>query len=240
MISFEVNKFNCPDESTPVDSSISKLASRDREIRKLASNFLISAGDEAVKPLISALSCSNSEIRWEAGKILDQSKFDWSKHSDQATLEMLIAYLGNEDGFVRQNSRNFLVKIGKASVPGLIQALSSSQAIQRWEAAEALNRIVDPSAIEALIKALDDNIFDIRWVAASSLISIGNQTIKPLLQLLINRPESVHLREGIHRVLYALNRDSPNEVLRPVIKILETSEAPLRVPWEAEKALKLL
>jgi HEAT repeat protein len=223
-----------------IRKSIADLASHDQGVREKAHYFLTSSGEPAVEALIEALSSSNSYVRQEAGQILDGSEFDWSKHTDKKTLNTLIKYLISNDGFVRLSARNSLVKIGLAAVSELVSALASKRTIQRWEAAKALSQIGDPAALPALVTALNDKEFDVRWVAAEGLIAIGTQSIKPLLQLIIDHSDSIRLREGVHHVLYALNNEKSHEILKPVLDALEGPEAPLQVPFAAEKALKAL
>lgn len=233
---------NIPDNITDsnIKKNIADLASRDRDIRQKAHDFLTSRGETAVEALIEALSSSNSYVRREAGKILDESEFDWSKYTDKKTLDILINNLISSDGFVRLSARNSLVKIGHAAVSELVTALGSKHTIQRWEAAKALSQIGDPEALPSLVTALNDKEFDVRWVAAEGLIAIGTQSIEPLLQLIVDHSDSIRLREGVHHVLYALNNEKSHEILKPVLDALEGQEAPLQVPFAAEKALKTL
>jgi HEAT repeat protein len=234
------NKKTAENDISQIKEIIAGLAGQDQDIREEARSFLMASGETAVEPLVEALSSNNADIRSEAGRILEESKFDWSKHTDQETLKALIDNLASDDGFVRLSARNSLVKIGSAAVPGLIKALSAKKDIQRWESAKALSQTGDPVALQALLTALDDKIFDIRWVAAEGLIAIGTPSIEPLLYLAINHPDSIRLREGIHHILHALNNEHTFEMIKPVLEALEGVEAPLRVPWAAEKALKLL
>ena len=226
--------------SKTIKEYIADLSSKKPDISEQARNHLVAAGESAVRDLITALSSSNAIIRWEVGKVIENSEFDWSVIADQEILSLLSKNLINDDGFVRLNARNSLIKIGSKAVPTLIEALSSKQVLKRWEAAKALSQIGDPAATSALVNAMDDRVFDVRWLAAEGLIAIGSQAIEPLLHLLKNHPDSVRLREGVHHVMYALNEKDPNEILQPVINALEDSEAVLEVPWAVEKALKLL
>jgi HEAT repeat protein len=226
--------------SKTIEHYIADLSSKKPSISERARNYLVAAGESAMRALITALSSSNAIIRWEVGKVIENSEIDWSVIADQEILSLLSKNLINNDGFVRLNARNSLIKIGSKAVPTLIEALSSKQVLKRWEAAKALSQIADPAATNALVNAMDDRVFDVRWLAAEGLIAIGSQVIEPLLYLLKNHPDSVRLREGIHHVIYAFNKKDPNEILQPVINALEDSEAVLEVPWAVEKALKLL
>jgi HEAT repeat protein len=233
---------NTPGKITNSDIStkISDLASHDQEVRQKARSYLTKSGESSVDQLIEALSSSNANIRTEAGKLLEDNEYDWSKHTDTETLNTLTNNLTSNDGFVRLTARNVLIKIGPAAVSGLIKAIAGKQVLQRWESAKALSQIADPAALQALVAALDDKVFDVRWVAAEGLIAIGRQSIKPLLHLLIDHPDSIRLREGVHHVLHALNVEKSHEILKPVLEALESPEAPLQVAFASEKALKQL
>jgi HEAT repeat protein len=235
-----MNKTVGENDKSEIRKYIFDLANKNREIKEKARNLLMSVGESAVETLIESLTSSNSNIRWEAGKILENSEFDWSKHANDATLRSLVNLLTSNDGFVRTCSRNSLIKIGSEAVPVLVEALVSKEVLKRWEAIKALSRIGDPLALNSLVVAMDDKVFDVRWVAAEGLIAIGNQSVEPLLDLIIKQPDSIRLREGVHHVLYALNKEQPNEILKPVIDALESPEASLQIPWAAEKALKSL
>jgi HEAT repeat protein len=216
------------------------LASKKQTTREKARSFLAASGDSALDALIDSFSSPNSNIRWETGKIIESGEFDWSHIARKETLDALINSLDSDDGFVRLTARNSLVKIGSKAVSQLIEALSSDQFLKRWEAAKALSQIGDPSAIQALVDAMNDKVFDVRWVAAEGLIGIGNKSIEALLHLIKRNPESVRLREGVHHVLYALNKKNPDELLKLMVAVLEASEASLQIPFAAERALKSL
>jgi HEAT repeat protein len=235
-----MNKRVDENDKSEIRKYILDLANKNLEIKEKARILLINAGESAVETLIESLDSPNSNIRWEAGKILENSEFNWSNHADTKTLSSLVNLLTSNDGFVRTCARNSLIKIGSAAVAALVEALASKEVLKRWESIKALSRIGDPEALNSLVVAMDDKVFDVRWVAAEGLITIGNQSVEPLLDLIIKQPDSIRLREGVHHVLYALNKEQPNELLKPVIDALESSEAPLQVPWAAEKALKSL
>ncbi len=110
----------------------------------------------------------------------------------------------------------------------------------RWEAAKALYEIGSPAATNALVKALEDDMFDVRWLSAQGLITIGNKTVAPLLKALIDRPESVWLREGAHHVFHDLASEKLKAVLKPVMAALEGVEAAVELPFTAKAALEAL
>lgn len=121
----------------------------------------------------------------------------------------LIKQLGSDSGIIRQKARFELVAIGKQAIPHLIGLQYSKEQHIRWEAMKTLSQIADPSCIPILIKALENHIFDVRWLAAVALIEIGHASVVPLLEALESRNDSLFLREGAHHVLKFLK--SKNE-----------------------------
>ena len=110
----------------------------------------------------------------------------------------------------------------------------------RWEAAKALSQIANPASIQALLEALSDKEFDVRWLAAEGLIRIGRKVVGPLLETLVEHSDSLWLREGIHHVLHDMNRGNLDKTLRPVLTALEGTEPSLEAPLAARGALNVL
>lgn len=229
----------CGPES--IRSLIADLPSKNKDKRVRAHDSLIAAGDSATRCLVEALASSNRQMRWEAMKILDEMEVDWRLHADASTVRALVVDLGSKEGLIRVRARRALVIIGGKAVAPLEKALTSKYDYKRWEAAKTLGQIGDPEATEALINALQDKMFDVRWLAAEGLIAIGRPALVPLLRKLSEEADSLSLREGVHHVLHDINLGGNlKEILRPVRKALEDVEAPLEVPFAAEAALKSL
>src|SRR5512143_647983 len=93
------------------------------------------------------------------------------------TLESAIAMLADHDGIVRNEAREYLVRMGKPAVPALIDALRSLSVHTRWESAKALSDIRDPRAAPALVDALEDEESAVRWLAARALIGLGRNAL---------------------------------------------------------------
>ncbi|MEW6141695.1 MAG: HEAT repeat domain-containing protein [Chloroflexota bacterium] len=149
----------------------------------------------------------------------------------------LIEQLNCDDPIGCRVARGILVKMGGPAIKPLIDALSSKKFWVRWEAAKALGQIGDSEASDALVKALEDREFDIRWLSAEALINIGSEVLIPLLEALINKPDSVWLREGAHHVLHDMDRGSLDNVLVPLMKSLEDANVDSIMPPLAAKAL---
>lgn len=201
---------------------------------------LVAIGEQAVGPLVEALANPKELVRWQAAKALGQIDVAWGRHADPATISALIADLGSKDGLVRLRARVCLVAIGGKAVGSLVEALASKKRWVRWEAAKALGQTGDPAAAQALVRALEDEVFDVRWLAAEGLIAVGDKGLVPLLQALVERSDSMWLREGAHHVLHDISRGELKEIVRPVLAALEDIQPSLEVPFAAKTALNEL
>jgi HEAT repeat protein len=234
------SKNNMSDSMDSLNSLIAELGSKDRATRMNAHQSLVEKGQSIVRPLVEVMSSPNERVRWEAGRILDEMEVPWSQHADSTTISLLICDLGSKDGLVRVRARRALVTIGSKAVAPLEVALTTKDDLTRWEAAKALGQIGDAEATKALINALEDEMFDVRWLAAEGLITIGRPTLIPLLRKLTEEPDSLWLREGAHHILHGINMENLQKILLPVRNALEDIEASLVVPFAAKTALKSL
>lgn len=110
----------------------------------------------------------------------------------------------------------------------------------RWEAAKTLGEIGDPEAAPALVESLEDEEFDVRWLAAIGLIGMNIKGLKPLLQALRKKGDSVLLREGAHHVIHDLAKGGLRKYLAPLKVVLEDIEPAVEVPQSAYKVLDML
>jgi HEAT repeat protein len=173
-------------------------------------------------------------------KSISRSKKTDTAQSGAPPLKALIKSLSSEDDGVRVKARHSLVATGKAAVLPLTEALKSSHALVKWEAAKALGEIGAPEAAPSLVKALEDDQFDVRWLAAIGLIGMNIKGLKPLLHALMHRSDSVFLREGAHHVIHDLTKGELREYLAPVLAALENIELAAGCPQAAFHALEML
>jgi HEAT repeat protein len=166
-----------------------------------------------------------------------EDSLDPGSAADPATIGKLIAALADGDWVTRQRARESLVEIGKPAVAPLTEALAESNERVRWEAANALSEISDPTAAPALVKALEDNSFGVRWLAAEGLISLGREGLSPLLEALVEHPESAWLRQGAHHVLRILAEEGLYDHVTSVLQALEDIEPAIEVIQPAKAAL---
>ena len=119
----------------------------------------------------------------------------------ETEIEELIKKFYSKDGIQRKIARYELVKIGKSAVKYLSGLLQAPKEYIRWEAIKTLSQIADPETIPILINALENEDFDVRWMAAEGLIDIGKESIKPLLKAVIKSKNPFYLLDGVHHVL---------------------------------------
>jgi hypothetical protein len=62
--------------------------------------------------------------------------------------------------------------------------------------------------VPALMSALRDEQFDVRWLVSEALFAIGDGTVRPRLCALMEQPDEVWLRESAHHVLCELTRQT--------------------------------
>jgi hypothetical protein len=175
---------------------------------------------------------------------MEKSKIKQSSPTESdmtgAGIASLIVDLDSPDGLVRVKARKSLAAVGGRAVNPLVDKLVSKQEWARWEAAKTLGQIRDVKAMVALIKALEDKLFDVRWLAAQGLIAMGREVTVPLLRALVKSPDSRWLQEGVHHVLHDLYKGKLAVILQPVITALESFEPSIEAPLAAEEALKKL
>ena len=156
---------------------------------------------------------------------------------EEPAIETLIKTLSSHKDKAREGARHTLVAMGKAAVPSLIEALKNKNTLMKWEAAKALSEIGDPETAPVLVKALEDEEFDVRWLAAEGLIRMNVKGLKPLLEALETRGDSVWLLEGAHHVFHDLAKGGLRKTLVPVLAALEALEPGGGAPWASRHEL---
>jgi HEAT repeat protein len=170
---------------------------------------------------------------------LPKSKGISTGEKDQ-TIEGLIRTLSSDNGTVRREARQSLLAIGNPVVHPLIDALKQENDNVRREAVKALSEIGGPEVAPALIKTLEDEEFDIRWLAAEGIIQLGVNGSKPLLQALIDHGDSPLLLEGAHHVIHYMAKGGLRKYLGPVLASLEGVGTAVKAPVAAFHALEML
>lgn len=79
--------------------------------------------------------------------------------------------------------------------------------------------VADKKSIPALISLLDDNEFEIRWIAAESLIRVGRKSIMPLLRT-INEGKQFSHPAKVYHVLQCLLTTSEKKSMHSLLALL--------------------
>jgi hypothetical protein len=156
-------------------------------------------------------------------------------------LQKLLANLRSKNGPERGQARKALVRMGGPAVEPLIGLLSDRDEHVRWEVCKALGSIADPRSAAPLVDELRDESFEIQWLAAEGLIALGEKAVVPLLRALEIHFKSVHVRQGAHHILHALERSgSLNKETIAVLDALRFLEPKSSVGVAARLALDSL
>jgi hypothetical protein len=118
----------------------------------------------------------------------------------------------------------------------------------RWEVVSTLGDIRDPETASALTEMLMDEDTGVRWAAMESLINMGRNALRPILEEFVKDFESQWLREGVHHILHVLkDRHELNEKEIELFEKLDEQCIPgfesgwnSAQAWAAEKALEAL
>jgi hypothetical protein len=146
----------------------------------------------------------------------------------------------SDNGSARREARQSFVAIGSPAVPSSIEALKQKNDNVRREAVRALSEIGGAEVAPALIKTLEDEEFDIRWLATEGIIGLGVNGLKPLVQALIDHGDSPLLLEGAHHVIDYMAKGGLRKYLGPVLGSLEGVGTAVKAPNAAFHALEML
>jgi HEAT repeat protein len=155
-----------------------------------------------------------------------------------SAIRSLVQGLASRDGMLRRTMRRSLVAIGEPAVDALSEAVNDKRRMVRWEAAKALGAIGSARGARALIRALKDGDFGVRWLGAEGLIALERKSLEPLLRSLIDEEDSDWLREGAHHVFSVLAERGLHDLVDPLLEALEGPEPGLSIVAEAHSALE--
>jgi hypothetical protein len=142
-----------------VESLIQAL--KDKNAREAAANALEEIGEPAVESLVQALKDKNGDVRRCAVDILVKIR---------VPAGVLIAAQKNTDEYVREKATVALKKMKTPAIERLLRDLKDKDYIVRYTAAQALGKIGDARAVEALCCALKDEEDSlVRWYEVIAL-----------------------------------------------------------------------
>ena len=167
---------------------------------------LIELGQNAIPALMDLTQSSNVDSRWWAVRTLAQSplcRTEWlipfllndpapevrqcaalglGNKLDESAIQSLVRALSDEDSMVGSLAVNALVKIGKSSVPSLIEVVKTAPQSARIHALRALAEIRDHRAIPMMMKVMEEDSALLQHWAKEGLERLGLDMvyIKPL------------------------------------------------------------
>ena len=148
-----------------INELIELLNDKDDFVVEDAMGQLELKGQEALDPLIDALSSRKKNIRMHSATLLGAI-------GDSKAIEPLIDTLRDNNKLVRREASTSLSRMGEPAVEPLIATLDDEDWRVRGAAAWSLGNLNDESAIPALEKLLDDESGYVRQGAQSAIDSI--------------------------------------------------------------------
>jgi HEAT repeat protein len=144
-----------------------------------------------------------------------------------------MAALGGGDPHVRGAIVGALAKIGVPAIGALLVALKGSDRDLRDAAASALGQIEDTDAAPLLIRALHDDDWYVRMVAAEILGKVGGVgAIEPLFVAFTSEDEVQHVRKA---AIDSIGRIGEPRAVEPLVVVLKDGSG-----WERKAATEAL
>jgi HEAT repeat protein len=186
-------------------------------VRWKAAEALARIGPPAVDALIEALDDPDDDVRWKAAIALGEI-------GDPRGVEPLIKVLADPDRFVQSRAAQALGMIGAPAVDRLTRMLDEGEGEVRWGAVLALDKIGDPRAVPALVKASRDPGGEVNAEIVAAIDRMGDAGFLELERLLKVGDRGV-CRNTI-RVLGQLGRE---EAIEPLLQMLENADGETRL-----------
>lgn len=179
--------------------------SKDSEvIQNKAVLALSKIGKPAISLLISALTCSPTDVIWGILEALGHIK-------DKSTIDRVVPFLKYEDFEVRELAAGVLGEIGdKKSVPALIEALEHDDfCLFSCRDDKAINELIDPDDIRHFVREKWSENQQLKFGLVSALGAIGGKRVITALRWAVEREESMLLHH-LKSTLNSLETDTAN------------------------------
>jgi len=181
---------------TTLQDRLNDLSSGDETRAESAVSALIESGEEAIPALLELTHSKDADTRWWALRVLagsPLSQTEWlfpflndtavevrqcaalglSITPDESAIQPLVRALSDEDSLVGNLAVKALVKIGKAAVPSLIEAVKSGSQSARILALRALVEIRDHRAIPVMMQVMNEDSALLQHWAKEGLERLG-------------------------------------------------------------------
>ena len=159
--------------------------------------LLLGLGEDAIFALMDLTRSPNADSRWWAVRTLAQSplaRAEWlvpfllndsapevrqcaalglAVKADESATQPLVKALSDKDSMVGNLAMNALVKIGKPSVPALIECVKNESQSVRILALRALAEIRDHRAIPVMMQVMDEESVLLQHWAKEGLERLG-------------------------------------------------------------------
>jgi len=159
--------------------------------------LLLELGEDAISALMDLTRSPNADSRWWAVRTLAQSplaRTEWlvpfllndsapevrqcaalglAVKADESATQPLVKALSDKDSMVGNLAMNALVKIGKPSVPALIECVKNESQSVRILALRALAEIRDHRAIPVMMQVMDEESVLLQHWAKEGLERLG-------------------------------------------------------------------
>jgi HEAT repeat protein len=176
---------------------LTDLISGDEERAEQAALDLLELGEDAIPSLLDLTKSPNMDTRWWALRALAGSphcRTEWlvpfllddpapevrqcaalglAGWPDENATRPLVQALNDADNMVANLASNALIKIGKAAVPSLIEAVESGAQSTRIHALRALAEIKDYRAIPAMMQVMQEDSALLQHWAKEGLDKLG-------------------------------------------------------------------
>lgn len=169
---------------------VTRLDTDDARERHGLEDVLIKIGDPAVDPLIEALERELERADTSRGARLAAGIL--GRIGEVRALVPLIGARAHVDWKVRAAVAGALGRIGGAgATPGLVELLGDENEIVRQSTAVGLSRVAESAgddelernAVDALLEALEDTYYSVRYSAARAIAAAGDPALEPLVEL---------------------------------------------------------
>jgi HEAT repeat protein len=154
-------------------------------------------------------------------------------------MSILLSELETPSSIERRRARVALIEMGTDAIGMLAMAASSPHQQVKLEAIKALEVIGGIEAGRVLVRALNDNDFKIRWLAAEALTQMGHSGLKPVLEALIQDDGLSWVRQGARYVLH-FYKGELSRPLEQLLSALDDEGVGATVTWDAGVALRSL